>query len=149
MLEIYDFDNAFLHLDSGRDFIFDLQLRPKCTVLTDRTTGKIEDRRSLITYSALDYIDFVIKEYDDSTNIHVFNSAFGVSELGNKDRCLVIIDDADILMTDEVNNYIRCHNGNHYLFMSRRPFGLDIPPSHIGELYDENGILKIHYKFDE
>ena len=165
----YDYDSGKLKFYANR-CNYDLDLPRDIVILTgDSGTGKsllvsnIREKKQfeLIKYST-DISFKNIECYDLSTNDirngtddtyddYSYQSVFSLSidNLKNKNRCLIIIDNADIIVTRELMEYITNDTNNKYLLIGKAIRSLKPYIDNYGELYLDKGVFKIRYSLTD
>ena len=70
-----------------------------------------------------------------------------LEQLQNYTGMLIIIDNADIILTRKLQNFINSDDKNQYIIIGRGKFNFDIPLASYGELYIDGKTIKADYKY--
>lgn len=96
-----------------------------------RAKQQLEEIPNLLLYNLNDYQKFPLEEY---------------IELKNISNHLIIVDNADMVLSPLTRQYIRVNSKNNiYVLFGRDPSNLSLLPSNIAELKRENNIIKLRY----
>lgn len=141
----YDYKNNNLVYRRPNGQLVDLQLR-KHIILVRGLSGS---GKSMIVDDLIE-----MKKLDSSVsgyNLSNVNILSDVTDLGIKkmDNSLIMIDRADMILTDEACEWIRFDTKNQYIIFARGSYNLGVSPNYIGELVFTNNIFQIMYKFSE
>lgn len=149
MAKCYDFNSGRLKI-SYDNIIFDLELRnPVTQVFGNSATGKtlLTDLiKRLQTYSSRNGSDL---DDMDVSNILVIDNENDLYKIISTSNNLIIMDEFDLIIKDNRNiiEYIVQDRKNHYLLFARRGYPLSLSPNYYGELINEDGIVKIFFKY--
>lgn len=138
---IYNYEKAFLDFNSPSGIEYQLQLRPKITVVVgDSATGK--------TYLANALTDLKCIQEDfgngEAINVDVFNGKFPE----DRER-LVIVDKGERQFSEELHNWILSTKKLHYLIFARGNLNLGLTPNYYGEFKREGNLITMYYRFNE
>lgn len=141
---MYDFDNNRLYFETKDGIIFDLNMRKnKCIVRGNSGTGKtyICDYISAIqqSYNALPY------KYE---NVFILNR-LNIYELQHQTNKLIIIDRGDLIINDDIKEFINTKDNNNYLIFARSVLGIDASPNYYAELCLKDNVVHLEYSFSE
>ena len=146
MEKIYDYDTGKLVGVYRDKAVFDMVIRPRITqVYGDSGTGKTM------------FVDFIRLEKkwitenvaigNTADNIEVFDYDLSIEALSNVNGCLIVIDKADIMLTDDIVKYILLDKNNHYLIYSRVALPLNLSPNYYGRFVKLDKTVTIDYSF--
>lgn len=149
MIQCYDWEKNLLKFCDRQGNQFELQMRGRKTIVKGNSgTGK-----TLIVKRLTDIIEnedvngLKVSEYS-ADNIVILDRR-NISMLQFIKGKLIIIDRADLILTDEkVIEFINADFDNRYLIFARHPMGLRITPNYVGDLYREGKTIRLKYKFD-
>lgn len=82
----------------------------------------------------------------DAENIILLNKD-NLITLDTLTKKLIIIDNADLLLTEKQVDFINMDDNNRYLIFTRVPIGLDISPNHQADLVQEGDKTIMQYRF--
>lgn len=60
-------------------------------------------------------------------------------------RKLIVIDNADVILTQDLRAHIKCDQNNMYLIIGRNPKGLLLLPGNVVELHEDNKLITFDY----
>ena len=147
---IYNFETGELSLSTKNDIHFNLQLRPRITVIKgDSATGK-----SLLwkTIENIKYTEKDITSEQVAANIELINRRTDVTKieqyLASMGK-LIIIDNADLLFREDhsYSENIASSTGNHFLIFSRDTADLGVTPNHYGEFLMNGKTISVSYAY--
>ena len=144
MKRVYDWDKNILEITDKYKNSYYLELRGNKNIIKGNSgTGK--------TFLC-DRIDRIKKQKDnmsqyDVENIVVLNTD-NIDKLPNYRNKLIIIDEAELLLSDKDVEIINTDNSNRYLIISRCLMGIDLTPNHQADLVLEDGVTKLKYRFN-
>ncbi len=149
MGKVYDYASGKLTA-SYRDIVsFDLELRrPITQVYGDSATGKT----FLVKYIKNEKRNnkFNNENSSDLSNIFAFDDVLTVKDLSKIKESLIVIDRCDLILTEDVIDFIVSDRSNHYLLFSRTGLPLGLSPNYYGEFVRNNdNIISISYKYSE
>lgn len=150
MIKVYNNETSTLRLEY-RDLVkFDLNIRKYITQINgDSGTGKtllVDCINTIAINNETNDIEF------DVSNIKLITNKKSISELKDASNCLIIIDRADLLLTDEITEFIYkdMDRGNTYLIFGRKAHNFHLSPNYYGEFVKSaDGVLRINYKYSE
>ncbi|MGN0483133.1 MAG: hypothetical protein ACI4HI_06255 [Lachnospiraceae bacterium] len=148
MDNIYDFETGRLRAAYRDAVFFDMMIRKPITQINgDSGTGKtllvsfIKNEKKNARFNT---------DEDRVSNIAVFDDVVAQKELAAIKDSLIIIDRCDLLLTQEITDFIAADRRNHYLLFSRTALPLGLSPNYYGEFVcDSEKVISIHYKFSE
>lgn len=148
MKNVYDWNTNILMLEDKNNNNFNLKFRGYKTIVQGNSaTGK-----SFICYTINQLRQFSKKTSGiDTSNIILIDDENRETLKTSKDK-FIIIDNADILLSDEDVEVINRDNGiNRYLMFMREPIGIELSPKHYAELAlnQENNTTELKYIFGE
>lgn len=151
MAEIYDYDSGKL-VAKYRDIIcFDLEIRKPITqVYGDSATGKtllvnfIKNEKKNVRFN-------MSGDEDTVSNIVVFDDMFCKNDIAQITKSLIVIDRCDLILTEDIVDFIVGDRNNHYLLFSRTGLPLGISPNYYGEFAwdSDSNTISIFYKYSE
>lgn len=144
-MEIYNWDENRILFTDKYGITFDIQLRGKIiigggksgsgkTLLCNRINNILKDRNKL-------------KNQYRASNIFMLNED-NIDKLSHQQHKLIIIDRADILLTDKDTNIINKDTLNRYLIMSRKPLKIEVSPNHFADFIKINNRITTNYEFN-
>ncbi len=133
-----------LHVELKNNYIFDLQLRGRVTIIDGKSaTGK--------TYLTDNIVALV--NTGRLSNVRGINgdSNFTIDTLKSIKSSLVVIDNGEYL-DDDIVSYIcmdRFEHRNTYLIFSRKYLSVGLSPNYYGELVESDKLITVSYPFNE
>lgn len=151
MAEIYNFNSGKL-IAKYRDIVrFDLEIRKPITqVYGESATGKTLLVNFVKNEKKNDKFNVSCEE-NIVSNIAVFDETFCKKDISSITNSLIIIDRCDLILTDDIVDFIATDTRNHYLLFSRTGLPLEISPNYYGEfVWDKrSNTISIYYKYSE
>lgn len=149
MEELYNWKEDRIYFKVS-NLTFDLQLRKPYTLID----GMSGSGKTLLVTSILDKKKEEkqsYREYNVSNIVVIDNNTEHIKNILNSTKKkLIIIDKADSIITDDINDIIYANkNNNRYLIMIRKPITLPVSPNHIAELVNSNNVFKLTYEFNQ
>lgn len=144
MEKVYDWGTNILSVNDKLGNKYYLELRGDKNIVKGCSgSGKsfLVDRLSKLKKNTLG-----ISEYDVS-NIVVL-SVDNIDKLKDYKNVLIIIDNAEVLLTGEDIDIINNDINNRYLVFTRVPLGIGVSPNHHADLVTENGVTKMSCRFN-
>ena len=146
MVNIYDYENSKLYLSYSNKAIFNLDIREPITVIS----GESASGKTLLVSCINDVVQNIrLNQSGDTPNIIAFDKKFSITEVEELPYSLVVIDRADLILTEEDVKYIRKDNLHHYLIYTRSFLDLDLTPNYFGEFKSKGKEIVIEYDFSE
>jgi IstB-like ATP binding protein. len=144
MLNAYDWDTNTLEIKDKYKNHFILQLRGNRNIIKGESgTGKSFLNNFL--YNAK-HNQNINKRYN-TDNLFILNMD-NKSELDRIKGKLIIIDRADLILTDDDVETINQDHDNRYLLFAREPLGIELSPNHQADLITDKGITFLKYRFN-
>lgn len=139
---IYNYDNAMLEFKTSNNIIFNLQLRPRITIVHgDTATGKSffvnELEQAKISFDEL--------KIPDLNNVIIYDG----NKFPEDTKSLVMIDRGDLVVTDTLAKKILKTKNLHFLIFMRKPISLNLTPNYYGTFVRSDNTVTIDYRFSE
>lgn len=146
MKQCYDRKSNKLLFTDANGITFDFQMRGMKTIVHgDSATGKsllcTRLREIQNDYNQND----VLKKYN-ADNIVVADKNW-LNVIENLNSKLIIIDRADIVLTEEIKECIKNDCSNVYLLFMRGHIGLNISPNYYAHLVRDDNTILLEYEF--
>ena len=144
MAQVYNWDTNILEVNDKYKNHYYLELRGNKNVIKGSSgTGKsyLYDRLANLKKSSGNVSEYTVD------NIVLLNKD-NIGDLKEYKGKLIIIDRAELLLTEEEIDIINADDDNRYLIFSRVLMGLELSPNHQADLITENGITKMKYRFN-
>lgn len=140
-----------LYLRTADDYIFDIDLRGRIVVVDGLSgSGKTFLFNTVMT-NKLNPVSVNTAEDTDLSNvvtINIFNKEM-LNTLSSIRGKLIIIDNADVLLTQKEADYISSDMNNQYLIYSKGSIDFHISPNYYAYLELKDKIYSIHYRYSE
>lgn len=141
----YDWESNRIDFDDKYGNRFTLQLRGNINIITgDSGSGKtllcnklrnITNDRNVST-----------KRYDVG-NLFVVDRA-DISRIKEQRGKLILIDDAEMVLRDDLIEHINHDSNNRYMLFTRKPLGVAVTPNHFAEMVRDERGFRLEYAFD-
>ena len=95
----------------------------------------------------ISFFHFVVFKKYNADNIVVADKNW-LNEIENLNSKLIVIDRADIVLTEEIKECIKNDCSNVYLLFIRGPIGLNISPNYYAHLVREDNTIRLEYEFN-
>ena len=148
MSGIYNYNtNRFVAVYKKMSYNLELR-RNKIQSIGNSATGK----------SMLINLVQIYKQMDLANNTSYAKNVYVVSEyrelkyaVDNLKKCLIIIDNAELLFDSSKDSIdiARWDEKNQYIIISRVAYGLGISPNNYATLFNDNGVLKLSYLYNQ
>lgn len=148
MSGIYNYNtNRFVAVYKKMSYNLELR-RNKIQIIGNSATGK----------SMLIDLVQIYKQMDLANNTSCAKNVYVVSEyrelkyaVDNLKKCLIIIDNAELLFDSSKDSIdmARWDEKNQYIIISRVAYGLGISPNNYATLFNDNGVLKLSYLYNQ
>ena len=142
---MFDFMKGVLTVNSNYGKKFEFHLRGKVTIVNGLSaTGKT-------------YLCRYVKEIQQDLNSD-FGTEFGnvfLLDSENKNCIydqsgkLIIVDRAELILTDDIVNFINSDNSNRYLIFSRGLTGIRVTPNYFATIERDGDKYTLKYEFSE
>lgn len=144
-MDIYNWDENRICFTDKYDNKFNIELRGQITIINgDSASGK-----TLLCSKIRDMQkdkNKLMQKYN-SDNIFIFNED-NKDKLSQQRHKLVIIDRADILLSDKEEDIIDNDRYNRYLIFVRRPLNIEVSPNHLADLVRHGNEITAQYEFN-
>ena len=142
---MYSFDENRLIIKTKENICFDLKMRgSKCIINGGSGSGK-----TLLCEFIQDSQDSFNDDFGDKfPNVFIL-SIQNKNQITDLENHLIIIDRADLIMTEKLSNFINRDRKNKYLVMARGVTGIDASPNYYATLQKDNDYFRLHYAFSE
>ncbi len=142
----YDFGSGRFTGTFSSQIRFDLDIRKPITqVLGDSATGKT----LLVNYIKADKDSGRFNALEDYPNVIAYDNIFLKEDLKDLRDTLIIIDRGDLILTDELVDFICRDKKNSYLIFARTTLPLGLSPNYYGEFITEGDRIILKYMFSE
>ena len=144
MKNVYDWDKNILEIKDKYKNHYYLELRGgKNQIKGDSGTGKTH------LFNLIEKVKKDIKKQSqyNADNILTINE-LNRDKIGKCQNKLILIDKAELLLTEKQIDYINGDTDNRYLIFSRVPIGIEISPNHQADLVTEDGVTKLRYRYN-
>jgi hypothetical protein len=145
--QIYNWESNIIDFVDVNENKFYFQLKGNKTIIS----GMSASGKTLLCTRIKQIIDdrnISMKPYN-ADNVFVVTQD-NIEKIYKQQNKLIIMDRADLLITDRLVKHINSDFSNRYLLFLRKPVGIELSPNHFAELYkDDDNSLKLKYDFDD
>ena len=144
-MEIYNWDENKISFEDKYGIKFNIQLRGQITIVN----GSSASGKTLMCSRIKDIQkdkNNIAKKYN-SDNIFIVNDD-NIDKLADQKHKLIIIDRADMLLSEKEEQIINSDVYNRYLIFVRRPLNIEVSPNHFADLIKREQEISTQYEFN-
>lgn len=144
-MQIYNWDKNRIYFIDKYETIFSISLHNGITIIN----GESASGKTLMCKRIMDIQkdkNKIAQKYS-ADNIFIVNDD-NIDKLSQQRDKLIIIDRADILLSNKEINIINCDIHNRYLIFARRPLGIKVTPNHFATLVKQGNDIATQYEFN-
>lgn len=144
-MQIYNWDENKIYFIDKYETIFNIRLHGGITIIN----GESASGKTLMCSRIKDIQkdkNKIAQKYS-ADNIFIVNDD-NIDKLSQQRNKLIIIDRADILLSNKEINIINNDMHNRYLIFARRPLGIKVTPNHFATLVKQENEIVTQYEFN-
>ena len=146
-MQAYNYENNRLFFETKTGLVFDLSLRGNITVIRGESgTGKtllVKSLEGIAGVGSVNYLGNV-----DVSNIITVAKKTDFFDFDDVDK-LVIVDRADLILSDTIVEHIRQYKKLRFLIFARASYDFFISPNQLGIFVRDKNTISIKYDFDK